>query len=425
MATSTTRIPSGYADTDDFIGVFHRQHELSLLTVQLSWPSLIKAVKLPEPNQKTDFNRPLRPGHAQKFAQYLDLVEKPYTPPIALFTDPANIDVEEIEGLPQSIGNVRFVMAKFIRSAREQVHILDGQHRIYGGHVLAGKYQEELSSAREHFRRAEKFEGRELIDDARGRVATIQDKIGRFSEMTVTVQIALTGDRGVAKQIFADVADNALGISRSILSEFSTRSAFNRAAQQLTQEELSGVVDNVQDRMSRKNPHWLSLKDVVNVVQALELPYGKRWSHKLEETLDESKLYKQSVAFFAGLAEAFPQVRQVLDGELSGPDLRLGGSEVSLLGSSTMIRVLAAGYRILRSGDDDNPPMQHDEVVEFFASLPMEAGFTGPAKQEEAQPVLDAHWRETGKFGYPYVSPVARRQDIEALVDFIVRWARG
>jgi hypothetical protein len=424
VVAKTGIVPSGYAETDDYIGVAHHQHHLRLATVQLPWPSLIKMVRLPDPGRQTDYNRPLRPGHAQKFMQYLDVVDQAYTPPIALFTDPANLELEEIKDLPQSIGNVRFVMAKFIRSARDQVHVLDGQHRIFGAHLLEAKYQEDLASAREQYRRAEKFEGTELIEEARGRVKTVQDKIARFGAMTVSVQIALTGDRGVAKQIFADVADNALGISRSILSEFSTRSAFNRAAQELAQKDLAGVVDNVKDRMSRSNPHWLSLKDVVNVVQVLELPLTKRWSHKLEEKLDEGKIYKQGAVYFAGLAEAFPEVRLVLDGEVSGPDLRLGGEKLSLLGSTTMVRVLASAYRVLREGDDQNHPLQHDEIVDFFASLPMQAGFTGETR-EEAQPLLDTRWLETGKFSYPYVAPVARTQDIEELTGVIVGWARS
>lgn len=48
---------------------------------------------------------------------------------------------------------------------------------------------------------------------------------------------------------------------------------------------LPGLVDTVEDRMSRKNPHWLSLKDVVNAMQALELALGRRWTHKLEPQL--------------------------------------------------------------------------------------------------------------------------------------------
>ena len=101
---------------------------------------------------QTDYNRPLQPGHAQKFMQYVDVVENPYTPPIALSTDPANIELEAIENLPQSIGNVRFVTARFERSARDQVEILDGQHRIYGAHLLSNRYQEQLTAARDHFR---------------------------------------------------------------------------------------------------------------------------------------------------------------------------------------------------------------------------------------------------------------------------------
>ena len=419
--------PSGYSDTDDYIAIAHQQAELPLLSVQVGLPHLVKMVKLPDPETQTDYNRPLKKGHAEKYGKYLDIAERPYTPPISLFTDPDNLEMVELEELPKGIGNVRFVFAKFVRTARDQVHILDGQHRIYGVHLLMTNYQEELEVQRQHLRRAEKVGGSELIRDARAQVQEAKDKIERLSQMTITVEIALTGDKALAKQIFADVADNALGISRSILSEFSTRSAFNRAAQELSAEALDGTIDTVKDRMGKSNPHWLSLRDVVNVIQTLELGLGKKWTHVLEPTLDESKLVKRGAVFFAGVATAYPEIQGILDGKLAGPEGRVGGSNPSLLGSATMVRVMAAVYRDLQAGDESNSPMEHDDVIDFFKTLPMQAGYVGtPDSKESAEPQLDKRWLDTGKFpSYPWGSPIARAGDVSDLVSTIVGWARS
>lgn len=424
METKSIEVPSGYAVTDDYIGVAHGQHELKLVSVQVPWTNLIKIVKLPDPEVDTDYNRPLRKGHAERFGEYLDVVDTPYTPPIALWTDPSNVVLEDIQNLPR-IGNIRFVLAKFVRAGRDQVNILDGQHRIYGCHLQFEKYQDEIARARDNLIRAEALGETELVADAKARLRKAKDKLPRLDTMVVTVQIALTGDKRIAKQIFADVADNALGISKSILSEFSLRSTFNRVAQRVSDETLPGLVDTVQDRMSRKNPHWLSLKDVVNVVQALELPLGRRWTHKLEPQLKEQQMVRRATAFFEGLFTVYPQLKGVKDGQTPASDLRSAGSEVSLLGSATMSRVLAAAYRNLGEGDDRYEPMSHEDIMAFFGTLPMEAGCTDPDNEDEAEPVLSPIWVDTGKFAFPYTAPSARLGDIRGLANEIVVWAHA
>lgn len=422
---------SGYTDTDDYLAVAHRQDEISLISVQVAWPGVTKMVKLPDPDKRSPFNRPLRKGHSKKYADYLDLVPRPYTPPIALWTDPANVQIDEIAELPK-IGNTRFVVAKFDKSTRDQINILDGQHRIYGAYLLNEQYQEELRRARENRRRAESLGGAELIEEARKREQTAKDKLQRFADMTISVQIALTGDTALAKQIFADVADNALGISRSILSEYSTRNAFNRASQTVSEQVLAGLIDYEKDSMSRSNPHWISLKDVVNVAQTLELGLGKRWSMKLEPTLNESQLTSRTSLFFEGLFDAYPELTKVREGG-SATILRSDVQDASLLASSTTIRILAAAYRMLLIGDEAQgvAPMSHEDIVTYFASIPMDAGVEMIDEEDETKPDeensiprLANAWLDTERFSFPYTSPAARRQDLEYLAASLVEWAR-
>lgn len=87
------------------------------------------------------------------------------------------------------------------------------------------------------------------------------------------------------------------------------------------------MVDRVNDRMSTKNHHWISLKDVVNVVQALEYPIGKKWTIQRESELVHRELAIEtaSLSFFECIFEAFPDLASVRDGTLAATELRPGG----------------------------------------------------------------------------------------------------
>lgn len=199
------------------------------------------------------------------------------------------------------------------------------------------------------------------------------------------MQVLLTGEGDQARRIFTDVADNAKGISRSQLADFSDRSVFNRVARDVSATLLQGLVDPVHDRMSSKNPHWISLKDVVNVAQAVEYPIGKRWTTQRESELvhREPAIEDMTRSVFEGLIELYPELGAVIDGSLSPTELRQGGSQPSLLGSATMIRALAAAYRRLRMGeraDGDkswrHKPLKHAAIIETWGKVlpPMTAG---------------------------------------------------
>jgi hypothetical protein len=188
--------------------------------------------------------------------------------------------------------------------------------------------------------------------------------------------------------------------------------------------------------MSTKNPHWLALKDVVNVAQAVEYPIGKRWTAQRESELvhREGAIENMTRSFFEGLMELFPAIGAVLDGSISATELRPGGSQPSLLGSSTMVRALAAAYRRLRSGEraDDktwlHKPMSHREIIDAWehALPPMEAGHIPDPSgdRDKATPILDERWLETRAFGYPFYAPGASQANLNSIAEAVAEWTR-
>ena len=431
MATTAIPVPSGYAPTDDYFATDTKQGVLAMISLSLTWRQIAELVGQVDPNTKSDYNRPLTVPHARRFGQYLDITEDPFTPPTTLFTDPANVQLSSLED--DTLDEYGLRVAKIRRGS--QIHILDGQHRIYGIELLYRDLNTLFDRAKQDVQRAKKVGDDDTTKQGQKRVRDTQRRLERLDQMQITVQVLLTGEGDQAKRIFTDVADNAKGISRSQLADFSDRSVFNRVARDVSATLLQGVVDPVHDRMSSKNPHWIALKDVVNVAQAVEYPIGKRWTAKRESELvhREAAIEDMTRSVFEGLIELYPELGAVIAGSLSPTELRQGGSQPSLLGSATMIRALAAAYRRLRMGERaggdkswTHKPLKHAEIIETWGKVlpPMNAGHIPhpSGDKDKAEPVVDEKWLSTGVFSHPYYAPGANQGNLNSMAEAIADW---
>jgi hypothetical protein len=132
-----------------------------------------------------------------------------------------------------------------------------------------------------------------------------------------------------------------------------------------------------------------------------------RVSRRQEQELDEGTLVQRSNEFFDVLLEAFPLLAQVADGQLEPPELR----KTSLLGSSTMLRVLAGVYhRLIEQGYDD------DEITEFFGKLEPHMGAPVTASSPWVAQL------RSGVFSPGASAPTSRRQDLKNLTDEVAGW---
>lgn len=422
-------VPSGYSPTRDFFGTVTEQGPLDLVTLSLPWVVLTDLVVAPDPERKSEYNRPLTVPHAKRFGQYLDKTDDPFTPPVALFTDPEYVELESLGNSTLDMYGLKLV--KLQRDAR--IFILDGQHRIFGVMGLTEQYDAKFRKLKDLRSKAERNgQDREVLVALDQQLEQIRDKRDRLARAQVTAQILLTSRGTQAKRIFADVADNAKGISQSQRADFSDRNVFNRVARNISLATLDGLVDHVHDRLSKKNNKWLSLKDVVNVAQVMALELGQRWTIKREGHLKPKQAVIEAMTrdFFEGLIEQHEELQQLKAATIGGQDLRTGGSKVSLLGSATMIRALAAAYGRLRRGNDHKDPnqrrstMTHTEIFETWSSAlpPMTAGHEPheSGDPDKAQPLIDQRWLDAGTFQYPYIAPMARMGDLRRLTSHIV-----
>ena len=119
--------------------------------------------------------------------------------------------------------------------------------------------------------------------------------------------------------------------------------------------------------------------------------------------------------FLDVLVGAFDDLRDVVEGRLDPVDLR----EKTMLGSLTMLRVLAIAYHDLTLG---NPAggvrtWSRAEVEDFFRELSPEL--------REIPIAEDNHlWLDTKAFVVGGSAPLARQGTVKALAEAVATWAR-
>jgi hypothetical protein len=296
------------------------------------------------------------------------------------------------------------------RLARADVRILDGQHRILGIHRALSGIAEDLEKQRDPLAKAKKQSAEPaVLKSLKDAIDRLEDQRRRLDQERISIQIVIEDDQTAYKQMFFDIADNALGITSAVRTRFDNRKVVNRAVEpMLAHALLNGRVDLEQDRISASNPNLLGARHVGDLIRTVAVGIDGRVGKRLEDELREDALVEETSRFFDTLLESFPSLAQVADGELAPEELR----KTSLLGASTMLRVLAGTYYELRRNGFDE-----DTLVAFFTTLNPHT--TAPVTEESI-------WvtKVPGEIFTPGASaPRSRRQDLRQLTDTIASWA--
>lgn len=408
VATTPTTIaaPTGYGPVRYFANRYV-QGGRTVYSIDLSIADLVDQLSKPDPDRAIEANRKIRPAHARGFASYLR--ERPeWTSPPLLLRAPTGLF--RFEPLKIEVEGTDWGYLEVPRHARDEIAIVDGQHRILGAHYAWEDLVNEIRSSRERYEKA-KSNG-EAPEIATHFKATLDEALGvreRFERERVTIQIVLENDPKAYKQMFFDIADNAKGITHSVRTRFDSTKIVNRCIETVLEHSLlSGNVDIEQDRILGSNQYLMSAKHVADIIRTLEAGISGRIGRRLESELTEDHLERQAAGFFDVITDAFPDYADIRDGKLSPVELRAR----SLLGSVTIQRVLAGAYHELLRGEGRTHHFKRREIQAFFSQLDMAA----PIDPNGA-------WMKTEAFNEPYTSPVARRQEVQHLVDSLCTWA--
>lgn len=394
---------TGYDTEDRYYASRYQQGDRVVYSIDLSLAHVAATLPRPDPNRPTPGNRRVSDRHARSFGKYV-LQNKDWIAPALLLRAP---DIFKFE-MDRKVEGTQFGILSVPRLVRTELRILDGQHRILGLYYAAEEVAAQLQEIRNDLAGARRQQDPALESHFREKLAAAEELRTRLHRERISIQIHIEDALTAFQQMFVDIADNALGIKSAIRVRFDNRKVVNRTLDDVLKHALlNGRVDLEQDRVSGLSPSLLGAKHVADIVRTVTVGLSGRIGRRQETELREAELVENTNRFLDVLVGGFPVLDNMIEGSAAPQDLR----KTSLLGSATMLRVLAGVYYELASKDN----MSDDEIQEFFSKL---------APFMDAPVKKDSHWIEAGVFSVGAMAPKARRQDLEALARTTIRWAR-
>jgi hypothetical protein len=170
-------------------------------------------------------------------------------------------------------------------------------------------------------------------------------------------------------------------------------------------------IEEESDRLSGTNNNLLTAKNLADIIRTVEVGVSRRISRRMEDELVDRQLAEHTMRFFDVLQDSFPEINAIESGDLSPSELRRS----SLLGSATMIRVLAGVYHDLtRLPDNPKERMSDGEVTAFLKAL---------SPHMYAPISSDGAWRTSGVFMDSGMAPQSSQGDVRKLTTLITNWA--
>lgn len=351
-----------YGKTDEqFYATRYKQGGRTVYLLALTPGEIIANILRPNPDKPNPGNRRIRLAHAQSFARYY-LEHDNWVIPGIILRAPDIFDFDATITTPDD--SARLGVVSYPKRKQGDIQILDGQHRILGFHLALEMLEADRQKAIDHLQRARKVEekGSRVIKEADHEVREIERKQERFYQERIAVEIQVTDDMNAYRQMFFDIADNALGITASVKARFDTRKVVNRALALVTEHPLLvGRVDPENDRLGRTSPYLLSARHVTEIIRSSNVGIEGRVGRVQERELSEVDVANKATGFLDLLMRAFPQFQAVEQGVLLPDRLR----QISMLGSPLFLRILAGTYHELRT----NHAWSDKQVQAFFEVL--------------------------------------------------------
>ena len=412
---------TGYLREDKFIATKKYMGGRPVYHLDMCISQLTTGVDAPPVGVPQDDNRIVDENRGKAFMEYLDSRKEWASPSLLLWCPLEILKFEPLTEVNEKVNDPSVVLGTLAipRNARQSIRILDGQHRILGFHLWIAKLNKDLMSAKSHLANARKMGQKAVIDQAKERLDIAEENMSRSNNESVGIDILVCSSSQEAKQIFADIANNAKGMVKALAIGFDQSKIVNRVTTVLAGEKphklLQDRIDFNKDRVSGNSPYLFSAKALSDVVRSVMVGTIGKIKKNYEVSSFDSIFEARAREFLDALSQAFEE-----DFKKSPQELR----DTSLLGSGTIFRVLAGVWFELTSNTDVNgkkvePKMSRKSAIEFFTKL-------APFMEIPIRP--GNGWLTTGVFPDPskigeVTAPGSRNQELRGLTQEITNWA--
>lgn len=416
-----TQMLTGYQKADTFIASRKYMGGRPVFHMDMSIAQLVVGIEAPPIDVPQDDNRIVDANRGKLFRDYVNEIEEWASPSLLLWCPRGVLDFEpltEINNVVDEAVSV-FGVLKVPRNARQSIKILDGQHRILGFHMWIAQLNKELVDSKLHLSESQRAGNSKVVEKAKERVEAAENNLDRSNRESVGIDILICESSKEARQIFADIANNAKGMVKALSIGFDQSKIVNRVTSTIALDNphplLVDKVDFNKDRVAGTSPYLISAKTLADSIRALSVGITGRVSRAQELVRQDGEFERRARQYLDVIQDAFSS-----DLSLDPKDLR----QKSLLGSGTIFRVLAAVWFELTSNVDSNgktikPRMSVDEASKFLKKL---------APHMTIPIVSGSGWLTTGVFpspakGVAVTAPGSRNQELKALTIEITNWA--
>jgi hypothetical protein len=409
---------TGYSATDNYIAQKSEQGGRKHYLIVLPLPQVVTTLPIPDPNVPFDDNREVNTSHAKSFAEYVKTHSHWHAGCLTIRTLSGATEFEPFPGA--QVGNLQFGTLKVPRNARGIFKIIDGQHRILGIKYLLDSLSDDLMTATSSLAKAQRIGAdKAVVEQFERQIRNIKEIQKRVESDSIGIELVVEDDTELAKQIFVDVANHALGVRKAITAVFDQTKVVHRALNELldgnnVDDLIVGRIDVYKDRVTGSNTNIMGAGSLADIIRTLTVGINGRVVAAQEKTLDQKQLARETNTFFEVLRHSFPELDDIAIGKRTPADIR----KTSILGSSTMLRILAGVYYSLRT---DGASLT--DVQTFFKKLASHT--TAPVTSSTASGRMWLNATTEGAFADGANAPGSRAQAVKALVNAIVDWYKN
>ncbi len=303
-----SQAPTGYDDFESYWAVEYHQGGRQTFEVNLPLSSIPRFVTAPDPNRPVEGNRRVDVGHARGIAEYVRTRANGIIPTIVLRCPSGTLDfVPNPDVLVK--GGVRFGTLRIPKSKIQDLHIVDGQHRVLGLEIARTEIGEDRLNLKSQIVDAQDAGNIPVKKELEEQLKVIEEQLARISRERTTVQIVVVDSIKEFKQIFVDMNDTAKGVKLSQVIEFDSSNPLYGASIKLSEHRLfAGKTEREKNNVGDNSPDLVSLANLFQFVKAASFGISGRISdaRMKEISRDVTPLVRVANAAVDRLIEAFP-----------------------------------------------------------------------------------------------------------------------
>ena len=260
------KVLTGYHREDTFIATRKYMGGRPVFHLDMCIAQLTSGVDAPPVGVAQEDNRIVKESRGRLFRDYVNANREWASPSLLLWCPIGILDFEALPQINDLVNDPSVVLGVLSvpRNSRQSVKILDGQHRILGFHLWMDQLNKELQTSKLGLSEANKAGQPKVIELAKERVEKAEENIERSIKESIGIDILICSSAKEARQIFADIANNAQGMVKALAIGFDQSKLVNRVTSNVASDFphplLDGKVDFNKDRIAGDSEMLISAK---------------------------------------------------------------------------------------------------------------------------------------------------------------------